>query len=194
VRLFFVGEVLLLKPNPNIVNYISDEQIMNKVKAGQVALVSELFERYNKQVYRYFLHLSANDADSQDLTQNVFLRLLQYSGTYQEGKSFKNWLFRMSRNLYYTHYRQLRQEPEPLTVQNTSAAVAAEPTDRYENLHRCLHLLSDEYRELVVLSKIQGWKYKEIASLYGVTEAAIKNRIYRALNQLRMHYFEIEKN
>lgn len=174
--------------------HLSDEYIMSKVKAGQVSWVSELFDRYSVQIYRYFFQLSGNVPDSQDLTQNVFLRLLQYSSTYQEGKSFKNWLFRMSRNLYYTHYRLHRHEPESLTLQNTSAAVAAEPTDRYENLHRCLHLLPDEYRELVVLSKVQGWKYKEIASLYGVTEAAIKNRIYRALNQLRMHYFENEKN
>ena len=59
-------------------------------------------------------------------------------------------------------------------------------------LYKCINMLSDEYKDLIVLSKFQGLQYKEIAEIFSTTEASIKNKIFRALEKLRKIYFDAE--
>mgnify|MGYP001792168515 CR=1 FL=1 len=65
---------------------ISDETLMERVKHGELRRASELFERYNKPLYNFFARLTLDRDLSDDLTQNVFLRMLKYRKTYQVGK------------------------------------------------------------------------------------------------------------
>ena len=172
---------------------LTDEFIMEKVKSGNIDYMSEIFHRYNNQILNYFFRLSGNLQDSQDLTQSVFLRILKYRKSFNEGKSFKSWIYGVSRNILNSYFNSKKM----LSTDNTEIIDQIEDviTNDQENdlkLYHSMNLLPKEHKELIVLSKFQGLKYKEIAEMLSTTEASVKNKVFRAFDKLRKIYFETE--
>lgn len=170
---------------------------MQKIKSGNINYMTELFNRYNNMILNYFCRLSGDFEDSRDLTQSVFLRLIRYRKSYNEEGVFKFWLYRMALNTFRSYYsvKQKRKEKHKSYVENDLSAAAYEDCrDEDDNLlFQSLLKLPLEYREIIILSKFQGIKYKDIAYLFSTTEASIKNKMLRAMEKLRKIYFETEK-
>lgn len=172
-------------------NQLSDEYIMEKVKSGNIDYMTELFNRYNSQILNYFFRLSGNLEDSQDLTQSVFLRILKYRKSFNQSKSFKSWIYGVSRNIMNSHF-QTRVINTEYTEINQLQESSNSDDENDLKLYKVINMLNDEYKELIILSKFQGLKYKEIAEILSTTEASIKNKVFRALDKLRTLFFENE--
>jgi len=172
-------------------NQLSDEYLMEKVKLGHIDYMSELFKRYNNQILNYLYKSTGKLEDSQDLTQIVFIRLIKYRTSFNKSKSFKPWLYHIARNEINRHYQSKKDN---ILFVETPDIISNDLPDyeQDEKLYKCINMLSDEYKDLIVLSKFQGLKYKEMAELFSTTEASIKNKIFRALEKLRKIYFETE--
>ena len=174
---------------------------MLKVKAGDLDRLGLLFERYHRMLYSFFYRLTSKVEISQDLVQNVFLRMLKYRHTYTGEGEFKTWMYHLARNVHADHYQK-----------NTRLGFADDFTDlenklkddyngedqvRQEEeahlLQLALNKLDLEKKELLVLSRFQGLKYKEIALLFGCSEGAIKVRAFRALEELKQIYLKLER-
>ena len=170
---------------------MSDEYIMEKVKSGNIDYMTELFNRYNSQILNYFFRLSGNLEDSQDLTQSVFLRILKYRKSFNQSKSFKSWIYGVSRNIMNSHF-QTRVINTEYTEINQLQESSNSHDENDLKLYKAINMLNDEYKDLIILSKFQGLKYKEIAEIFSTTEASIKNKVFRALDKLRTLFFENE--
>jgi RNA polymerase sigma-70 factor (ECF subfamily) len=164
---------------------------MEKVKSGNIDYMTELFNRYNSQIFNYFFRLSGNLEDSQDLTQSVFLRILKYRKSFNQSKSFKSWIYGVSRNIMNSHF-QTRVINTEYTEINQLQESSNSDDENDLKLYKAINMLNDEYKELIILSKFQGLKYKEIAEIFSTTEASIKNKVFRALDKLRTLFFENE--
>ncbi|MBA7542827.1 RNA polymerase sigma factor YlaC [subsurface metagenome] len=184
--------VLIIETKNNNVNHLSDEYLMEKVKSGSLDYMSELFQRYNNQILNYIYRLSGNLEDSQDLTQTVFLRLLKYRKSFNQSKSFKSWMYQVAKNVINSHYQAKKVNILHVEIPNHETDNDLSDDIQDEKLYKSIDKLSDEYKELIVLSKFQGLKYKEIAEILSTTEASIKNKIFRAFDRLRKVYFETE--
>ncbi|MBN2087440.1 sigma-70 family RNA polymerase sigma factor [Candidatus Peregrinibacteria bacterium] len=165
---------------------------MEKVKSGNIDYMTEIFNRYNNQILNYFFRLSGNLEDSQDLTQSVFLRLLKYRKSFNQSKSFKSWIYGVSRNILNNHYKLKVIKIEYSEIADKLPETTFFDDENDLKLYQSINKLSDEYKELIILSKFQGLKYKEIAEMYSTTEASIKNKVFRALDKLRIIIFENE--
>src|SRR5579871_3292212 len=73
---------------------------MLEVRAGNVGKLELLFDRHHRPLFRYFLHLTANRAVSEDLVQEVFFRILKYRHTYHPETTFRAWMYQIGRNVY----------------------------------------------------------------------------------------------
>jgi RNA polymerase sigma factor (sigma-70 family) len=177
-------------------NELSDEYLMEKVKLGNIDYMSELFKRYNKQILNYFYKSTGKLEDSQDLTQMVFLRILEYRTSFDKSKCFKPWMYHVAKNVINRHYQFKKDNvlfvETPDNVSNSLSQYDLPDHSQDEKLYKSINKLSDEYKDLIILSKFQGLKYKEIAEIFSTTEASIKNKIFRALDKLRKVYFETE--
>jgi RNA polymerase sigma factor (sigma-70 family) len=177
------------------VEYISDEIIMINVKNGNLSELSVLFERYHKKLYNYFLKMGLEREVSQDLTQNLFYRMIKYRSTYKEGFCVKSWIYQMARNLH-NDFRNNQKKSDKLIIRaETYSKDISEESDTfheedYEKLDKALSALSDEQREIIVLSRFQKMKYEEISSLLDQSVPAIKVAVHRAIKQLRCIYFQ----
>lgn len=174
---------------------LSDEKLMELVKSGKLNFVELLFMRYQKQLYNYFLKCTLNPDESQDLTQNVFIRVMKYRNSYKIEHSFRVWLFGIARNLVKDYYRIGRLNNEQFRPLDHLREPVADEIDtarleREEKLYRAMARLSPEKRELLVMGKLQGMKYDEIANIRHMSVGAVKVQIHRIIGELRKIYFD----
>src|SRR5687767_13888578 len=135
---------------------------------------------------------------AEDLTQNVFLRIIKYRNSYREGAKFQSWIYQVARNVFSDHYQAHKNRASNFVdVEKVSDYMAdrdSEDQDEKETLlHRSMAKLSDEQRELLVLTRFQHMKYEEVATIMDTTVANIKVKVHRAIIKLREYYFELEK-
>jgi RNA polymerase sigma factor (sigma-70 family) len=184
---------------------LSDEKIMLRVREGQLSELTELFERYHVLLYNFFLRLTLDKALSEDLTQNLFYRVLRYRRSFEPASgSFRSWVYRMARNIYADHLRQEQRVPggvggseegleraagQDVAGQDVAGQDVPYTEDQFERLDAALAKLSPDQREILVLSRYQGLKYDEISKIKEISVPAIKVQVYRALRKLRDLYF-----
>ncbi|HXO75118.1 MAG TPA: sigma-70 family RNA polymerase sigma factor, partial [Puia sp.] len=95
---------------------LSDEKIMLLVKDGHLSELTELFDRYHVPLYNFFLRLTVDKATSEDLTQNLFYRVIRYRQSYQPAQgTFRSWIYRMARNIHADHCKQKQKSLGRLT-------------------------------------------------------------------------------
>lgn len=176
----------------------TDEQLMSWVKAGQLDYLNELFSRYSKRIYNYFLKSTLERADSDDLTQELFIRVMKYRNSYKEGHSVQFWIFQIARNMIKDHFRKMKVHTDqfnPVEVMpEQEDEIDDEVFERERKLHRAMKELSDEKRELLVLSKFQGLKYEQIAKMRNTTVSNIKVQVHRTIKELKEVYFELSED
>ena len=178
---------------------MTDELIMEAVKNGDLQQASVLFERFHKRIFNFLARMTMDRELAEDLTQNVFLRMIKYRSSYREGNRFETWIYQIARNLFSDHYQAHKNKFSGfIDIEKVSDKVAdheegAQQEEREKILHRSMALLSEEQRELLVLTRFQHMKYEEVAILMETSVANIKVRVHRAIARLREHYFELEK-
>jgi len=179
----------------------SDNALMQKVKEGETGMMGLLFERYYRQLFGFMFNMTRQKELSEDLVQNVFLRLLRYPDGFRGFGEFRTWMYQVARNVLYDHFRKIKRTPvnvdldihEGRLLSESDADASLEKREELEKLEKALQMLSDENRELVVMCRYQELKYSEIASILNITEGAVKVRVHRALGQLRTNFLSIEK-
>ena len=174
---------------------LSDEILMHKVKQGDLSELAGLFERYHVRLYNFFLKLTLEKSVSQDLTQNLFYRIIKYRHTFRDDSIFKPWVYQMARNVHYDYRRQNKRTSDRFeNVEDYDENVLETSTvyeeEDFQRLDKALLKLSPEQQEIIVLSRYQGLKYEEISKIQNSTVAAIKVQMHRAIKQLREIYFK----
>ncbi len=177
---------------------MTDETIMEAVKSGDLQQATLLFERYNKRIYNFLARMTSDRLLAEDLTQNVFLRIIKYRMSYREGARFQSWIYQIARNVFSDHYQSAKNRySDFVDVEKISDHMPdneeMEQQERENLLQRSMARLTDEQRELLVLTRFEHMKYEEVAEMMNTTVANIKVRVHRAIGRLREFYFEMEK-
>ena len=169
---------------------MNDNQIMEDIRDGRVEKLAILFERHHVALFNFFLRLTGNRPASEDLVQDVFTRILKYRATYQGEDRFAVWMYKIARNAHIDHLRK-RKETFPLDEQFDEAhSPEPAPEDRVVReqesalLARALARLSPKKQEILVLSRFQNLKYREIAELLDCPVGTVKGLVHRAIQEL----------
>lgn len=179
---------------------LEDHNLMLKVRDGDVEKLNLLYKRYSRRFFGFFYGMTKDGATSEDLVQNVFVRILKYKHTYKDNGDFEVWAFQMARNVHKDHYRKNKRyafqetmDPYEQTLSETeNQEVDMEKSDELNYLKKALESLSEEKRELIELVRFQKVKYAKVAEMMGVTESAIKVRVHRILKELRESYLKLD--
>lgn len=164
---------------------------MSAVRAGQTDFLGVLFERYQKKAFGLCRRMVGDPASADDLVQESFLRVLRYRASYRDGSSFAPWLFRIVRNVCLDHIGSRQKEDaaheRAATEQSNDRRFAPPGPDpeRVDLVRRALGRLSPEQRSVLLLKRVDGLSYAEIAERLGTTEGAERVRAHRALRRLR---------
>lgn len=173
---------------------LPDEELMLQVRNGAGEGLSELFDRYQAPLYNFYAKMTGDRVTSEDLVQEVFLRILKYRRSYTPGHNFRAWVYQIARNARVDHYRKQRPQVEfkPEMVEPSQHSDPAQVNQETSLLHRALLRLPEEKREILILSRLQEMKYEEIAKLLGCEVGTVKVRVHRALLELKQVFHQMQ--
>jgi RNA polymerase sigma-70 factor, ECF subfamily len=171
----------------------SDDAVMRDVRAGNAQKLAILFDRHHVKLFRFFLRMTGDAHWSEDLVQEVFVRMLRYRASYREDGGFTAWMYRIARNVH-TDQAKPRGREAPLMEGWDAPSPPGPSLEQDQNLalvRKALVRLPADKRELLVLARFQGLKYEQIAAILECEVGAVKVRVFRALRSLREIYFEL---
>ena len=177
---------------------MTDRELMQEVRAGRTAALGELFERNHDRIFRFCMRMTGNRPVSEDLVQDIFMRMLKYRKTYRDEHDFRPWMYRLARNACTDYYRrgpkpgEALEEAGELVSEDPLASEVAEQDESVGRLRQALLKLPLHRREVLVLSRYEFKSYDEIATLLDCSVGAVKVRVHRAIKHLRKIYRELE--
>ncbi len=170
----------------------SDDALITRGQRGDVNAIGRLYDRHRESIFRYLWIRLDDQQLAEDLTGDVFMRMLDALPRYQlQGLPFRAWLYRIAHNLLIDHFRKLNhQVTVPLeVVENQEASDdpdrAVEQILLSERLQAALMNLEPTQCDVVALRFLVGLSLHETALTLGKTESAIKALQHRGLSSLR---------
>ena len=193
----------------------SDSELVARVREQSTDAFEELSARYREIIYRHVLStLHDNDA-TEDIVQEVFLRIWTHADQWNARGTFKAWLFRIATNLALNYLRTLkrrRQQPlevpaDPLDEDDESSIpewmtnhalpgpeIILEQGERSKLLQQLVNGLPEEKREVFRLIHDAEMETSRVAEMLGIPEGTVKSRLYYANKRLAREWRDATKD
>jgi RNA polymerase sigma-70 factor (ECF subfamily) len=142
----------------------------------------ELFERHHVGLYRYFLRMTGSRDVAEDLTQELFLRVVRHVRNCTPGREVQ-WMFQIARNLVVDYRRERSNRPVALSETPRTGTEARQLVAF--GLAEAVGMLSDSDREVFLLREVNGLSYPELAAACETTPENVRSRVCRARLRLR---------
>jgi len=169
-----------------------EEGVIERAKAGEPQALGAIYDWYLPRVYRYVLSRVGNVAEAEDLTEDVFLRMLGAIGDYRKtGVPFSAWLFRIARNHVVSHYRKdgVRKGTAPLDEGMTDGrhdpAAIVEAQMMIGEVALAVQKLPEAQRDVIALRFASGLSIAETAQVLGKRQGNVKTLQHKAVLKLQ---------
>jgi RNA polymerase sigma-70 factor (ECF subfamily) len=191
------AQVRLFRGVPSVRDERSDEDLMLALRTGDEGAFAELMRRHRGPIVNYVNRLIGDRDRSEDLAQEVFLRVYRHAGTYRVTARFTTWLYTIASNLGKNELRN-RARRRNVSMEESSRELSQddyhfgtredflEPdrirdlNDRQRKVRIAIDSLPDHFRMMIVLRDLEGFAYEEIASMLELPLGTVKSRINRA--------------
>lgn len=180
---------------------LEDRKLIRKIQNGDKAAFERLVERHYGEVLSYCVRRTGSREEGEDLTQEVFLKVIRAIYQYRFTGKFSNFLFTIAVNTCNDFFRRQRTSPAAAGCSgDTDVALQNSPSrdgapaetlllqEAYALLYRRLSAIPDVQREAILLHYYHGFKAREIAEITGVPIATAKSRIQQGMTKLRALY------
>ncbi|OQX84205.1 MAG: hypothetical protein B6D63_05095 [Candidatus Latescibacteria bacterium 4484_7] len=174
-----------------------DAELMHLTASGDESAFRTLVERYQGEIYNFFLRTADSEDDAADLTQRLFIKLFRSARGYRKSSSFRTFIFSIARNLLIDHYRQ-KNRADVVSIDEISDGGGEfehglhddgpmemiEALELNEAFVKAVRTLPDEWRIAMELRVGRQMSYKEIASVMGRSVSSVETIIFRARERL----------
>lgn len=168
----------------------ADKLLILRAQKGDAQAFETLYEQHLKRVYNIAWRMMGNDADAQDVAQEVMLKAWRALPGFKLDSSLSTWLYRIAMNACSDELRKRKTKTVSVDV---LAETGHEPGDDgfeqstadSQNLAWAIGQLNEEYRAAVVLRDVEGYSYEEIAQILRCPIGTVRSRINRAREHLR---------
>jgi RNA polymerase sigma-70 factor (ECF subfamily) len=178
-----------------------DAELMRRVQRGDREAFATLVERYRQPIWNFIRRTIPDDAEAEDLAQNVFVQVWKSARRYRVNARFSTWLFTIARNLSLNEIRRrTRHRAESLDATRADqdepihqAEDRAQPIppeallreELFQKVEEALRDLPEPQRTALILCREEDVSYEEIAEILGLSLSATKSVIHRARGTLR---------
>jgi RNA polymerase sigma-70 factor (ECF subfamily) len=181
----------------------ADVQLMLRFQKGEVEAFQQLFQKYSPSVVNFAGHFLGNRARAEEIAQEVFLQVYRWQARYEAKAKFSTWLFKIAHNHCLNEVRKgeyrvsiesigpqedadgdkrERQLPDTNSSKGEEILAAKQAARRIEKI---LQRVPETQRTALMLSRLEGMSYQEVAEVLGVTEKAVKSLVFRATQSLK---------
>ena len=171
---------------------------MQSVARGDLAAFEQLIETHQMRLVGMITKMLGNDTDSEDIAQQVFIRLWKSAGRYRPTAKFTTWLFKIARNLVFNELRRRNRHPAIALDQEEEGhhfqapdrgAVAPDAAlldgEMQKAIQQAIDSLPEIQRLAIILRRYEGMPYEEIAEVLKTSVPAVKSILFRARTELR---------
>jgi RNA polymerase sigma-70 factor (ECF subfamily) len=144
-----------------------------------------VFDRHHLAVFRFLRRMTGSSSAAEDLTQEVFLRVVRGAERYEERAHEISWVFRIARNVLVDRHRAQARAPERIAIEDAGPYAIPAVQALGAALDEALARLPQEDREAFLMREVGGLGYADISEATGATPDAVRMRIYRARVALR---------
>jgi RNA polymerase sigma-70 factor (ECF subfamily) len=168
-----------------------DTETIQRAQQGDLETLSALYEKYYLGIYRYLYYQVGDRPTAEDLTSEVFVRMLRFIAGFQPpSATFQSWLYQIARNLAIDHHRRMNRHDhlslrESMSTANDSITAAVERRLTHDTLRAALAQLTDDQRDVILMRFVAGMPIADTARALHKSEDAIKGLQRRALVALR---------
>jgi len=157
---------------------------------GDTSAIEALYHQHVEAVYRYIYYRVSSQRDAEDLTADVFVKMVEGLPSYRfMGAPFEAWLYRIAGARVIDFHRRQRRRPES-ELSESLADTSTYPEDQIESrqeietLRNALRQLSDDEQTLLILRFVEHRSHHEVGDIMGKTPTAVKAMQHRALIRL----------
>lgn len=191
--------ILLLKYRRYVVTWDKDKNLVTNILNGDSESFSLLVQLYQNRLYNFFLKLTLSKEDAEELLQDVFLRVYKYLYKYNDRWDFSTWIYKIAVNTYKSSYKKKKNDPGNISFDEVSHLCCEtynpensyEAKEKYKETLKMFDCLKDEQKLAFLLKHIQGFTYKEIGSIMGISEHAAKMKVQRGKQILCDRYYKL---
>ncbi len=181
----------------------TDEQIISAILAGATALYEVLIRRYNRRLYRVVRGILRDEAETEDVMQEAYVRAYQHLRDFEGRASFSTWLIRIAVHEALAREKRVRkiitrnfaddeegEMTELLHSNNASPEVETANEETRAMLERAILALPSRYRTVLMMRDIEEMSTADTAVALELSEEAVKVRLHRARAMLRRELFQ----
>lgn len=152
--------------------------------------IDRLFKEMKEDLYRYIIKKVDNDSDAQDILQNVFVKVVEKSGTLQDVQKVRAWIFTIARNSIIDFYRKSKYKVynnrlDGLNVAQEIRYYRAVSDELNKCIYAAINQLPEIYREIIFQTEIEGIKQKELAQKLEMPYPSLRARVQRGREKLK---------
>ncbi|MEK9197081.1 MULTISPECIES: RNA polymerase sigma factor [Bacillales] len=154
--------------------------------------IVNIYNNYYLDVFRFLVYFSGNQNDAEDLTQEVFIRVLKNLPHFKSGSNLKTWIFSIAKHVAVDHYRKKKfisifKEGffTQLESKDKRPDEEFEITEMEQFIHEAISKLKPNYRAVVILRGIHEFSIKETSEILRCSESKVKVDYHRALRELK---------
>jgi RNA polymerase sigma-70 factor (ECF subfamily) len=177
---------------------VDEARIIALIREGNVDAFGEIVEHYQALMVRYLYRLTGDFTVAQDLAQDTFFQAYRGLSGFNSHISFKAWLYQIATNNARQFYRRKRRISFiPFTdygkedILSDDSFPVTEKVEQQIAIEESLLRVPYDQRKCLVLHFIEGFKYREIAQVEGISEEAVRKRVTRGSQEFRRVYQEM---
>ncbi|MGP4071972.1 RNA polymerase sigma factor SigX [Piscibacillus sp. B03] len=164
------------------------------------AVFQELYETYHRDLYSFIFYMVKDKSTTEDLVQEVYIRVLKSYDTFKGQSSQKTWLFSIARHVTIDYFRkygkQKKQTAQNFDINEHSNLLKddsptpheiAEKSEEIKLMYKCLDQCTKDQRMVIILRYLQQMSINETADILNWTTSKVKTTQHRAINALKEH-------
>lgn len=175
---------------------LSDEELVDLVREGRVALFEMLIQRHAERLRRVVRSVLKDDAQIDDVLQETFMRAFSHLADFQGTAKFASWLTRIAVNDAVMRKRRAVEQVDVSGMDLSGGEAGPEDVAASRQLgallEKAVEALPDNYKDVFMLRVVDGFSVAETAWVLGVSEEAVRTRAFRANEQLRQTLTEAQ--
>lgn len=173
---------------------LSDKELVEKAKKGDVHAFEQLLFRYEKQIFVYLLRFVNQKENAEDVTQETFIKVFRSLKTFDPEYKFKTWLYTVATNTAYDWLRKAKKSQELFiiddpdsefeTIDESTAYKELESKENVELIDNAIQKIKPTYQTVILLFYRDELGYEEIAEVLKLPLNTVKTHLYRAKKAL----------
>lgn len=167
-------------------------ELIESVLAGNKQAYAHIINQYKNPLYALVLRMTRNPQTAQDLVQEIFIKVYEQLGKYDQKGSFSSWIYRVATNHCMDEFRKKSYQTKQVEIEDEQVVNYNHPEivflkkEKSRQLEKLIAMLPEDERLIILMRFVNELSYQEISELLTIPLSDVRNKLHRAKKKMRM--------